>query len=75
MPPRKDRRQHVRSLWDARHPLWTVLQGVIALGLVLVAGDHLEIGAHHGGVDGSDVAGLSGMALAGKLAWQFFKNS
>lgn len=72
--PKKDRRQYARSVWDARHPLWKILQGVVGLALLAYAGEHIGLGEHVGTtVDTADVAGAGGLALAARLVYSMVR--
>lgn len=67
----RERRRKARqatSVMSSRHPLWSVLQGVVSLALMVVAARHGVEGLHHaGGIDVSDVSGVAGVGVAGKL--------
>lgn len=71
------KRMRVMAWWqDAKHPIWKVAQGLIALAMLIVGSYHgieLADGQHAARVDLGDVTGLGGLGVTGKLLWDYFR--
>lgn len=54
------------------HPIWKILQGVLALGGLYILAMHSWAGmegTHTPGVDTGDIAGIGGTLVGVRLAW------
>lgn len=65
------------SLIDKDHPVWKLAQSIVALALLyLLTKEGIQVvnSAHSITPDFSDIGGMAGLGIAGKLIYQYFKS-